>query len=124
MAYASDETGRFEIYLQSYPTPGRKVLISDGGGANPAWRQDGRELYYWQDDRLIAVSLESQRPDDIPQTRTRTLLFEVPRVGDAGYDVSPDGTRFVIITGGPRADRLVVALDALGANGGSEKSRR
>ena len=124
MAYASDETGRFEIYLQSYPTPGRKVLISDGGGANPAWRQDGRELYYWQDDRLIAVSLESQRPEDLPQTRTRTLLFEVPRVGDAGYDVSPDGTRFVIITGGPRADRLVVALDALGANGGSEKSRR
>jgi serine/threonine-protein kinase len=113
IAYSANETGRREIYVQSYPTPGRKVLVSAGGGTAPAWRRDGRELFYWQGDQLVAASLEVRGAEDPPVVRSRTPLFRAPIVGD--YDVSPDGTRFVVVAGGPRESHLVVALDALGA---------
>ena len=46
IAYASDETGRWEIYIQSFPEPGAKQTVSVAGGAQPQWRADGRELFY------------------------------------------------------------------------------
>jgi serine/threonine-protein kinase len=113
IAYSSNEMGRREVYVQSYPTPGRKVLVSAGGGTAPAWRRDGRELYYWQGDQLIAASLEARGAGDPPIVRGRTPLFHASLVG-GNYDVSPDGTRFVVVVGGPRESHLVVALDALG----------
>src|SRR5437868_7327714 len=45
VAYTSDESGRTEVYLDSYPLPGRRVTISSAGGVDPAWRGDGQELY-------------------------------------------------------------------------------
>ena len=116
VAYVSDETGRNEVYLQSYPTPGHKLLVSVGGGDNPMWRRDGRELYYWQADQLYAVTFETHGVNEPLRVRARIPLFRAPYVqGDhANYDVSPDGTRFVFVTGNTRANRLVVALNALG----------
>ena len=46
LAYLSGVSGRSEVYVQPYPGPGPRVLISTGGGTAPAWRGDGRELYY------------------------------------------------------------------------------
>ncbi len=109
-AYVSDETGRDEVYVQSYPTPGHKVLVSDAGGDNPVWRRDGRELYYWQGDQLIAAELGAGDPRTV---RGRTPVFRAPYSVD-NYDVAADGTRFVLVTGNTRANRLVVALNALG----------
>jgi Tol biopolymer transport system component len=61
LAYVSGVTGRSEVYVQPYPGPGPRVLISTGGGTAPAWRGDGREIYYTfgQDGatRLMAVPL-------------------------------------------------------------------
>ena len=113
VAYVSSETGRNEVYLQTYPTLGRKTLVSEGGGSDPAWRRDGRELYYWHGDELIAVSLTFTGAGESPVVGTGTPLFQTARVNGAGYDVSPDGTQFVFVAGGPRATRLVVALGAL-----------
>jgi Tol biopolymer transport system component len=113
-AYNSNETGRSEVYIQSYPTPGRKLLVSNGGGVDPAWRRDGRELYYWQGNQMVAVSLDAGRAGQPPVVRGRTPLFRMARVVAAGYDVSPDGTRFAFVTGGARASRLIVVLNALG----------
>jgi len=110
LAYQSDETGTAEVYVQSYPTPGRKVLVSAGGGAEPAWRRDGRELYYWHNNQLIAVRLNAGSAGEPPVVHGRMILFQAPAV-NAGYDVSPDGMRFVFVHGGPRANRLVIALD-------------
>jgi hypothetical protein len=89
------------------------VLISTGGGVRPVWRRDGSELYYWKGDELIAAQLEA-RDGRIPEVRSRSTLFRSASDPIAGYDVSPDGSRFAIVTGAPRANRLVVALDALG----------
>jgi hypothetical protein len=119
VAYQSDETGRDEVYVQSFPDPGHKTLISAGGGIHPAWRGDGRELYYWQADQLIAARLEGADADGPPTVRGRTPLFRAPYFAAdlAMYDASPDGSRFVLVTGGARTGRLVVALDALGIGG-------
>ena len=126
VAYQSDETGRTEVYVQSYPKQGAKSPVSIGGGANPAWRGDGRELYYWKGDQLIAASLASGAAGDPLVVRTRTALFRAPYVGSlrANYDVTPDGQRFVLVMGRPQANRLVVALDALATDAKRERSGR
>jgi Tol biopolymer transport system component len=115
VAYQSDESGRFEIYVQAYPTPAFKRLVSVGGGASPVWRGDGRELYYWRGDQLYAVSIAASRPGEAPAVRGTTLLFRAPYAGNpsANYDVSPDGKRFAIVTVKDSTSRLVVALNAL-----------
>ncbi|HST07546.1 MAG TPA: protein kinase, partial [Gemmatimonadaceae bacterium] len=60
VAYTSDESGRSEVYLDSYPRPRRRISISANGGAHPVWRGDGQELYYWNDGRLLAVRLDAK----------------------------------------------------------------
>jgi len=126
VAYQSDETGRDEVYVQSFPTPGRRTLVSAGGGVNPVWRGDGRELYYWRIDQLVAVRVDGGRSAEPLAVRDRTLLFRAPYFANvhAMYDVSPDGTRFTLVTGGARAGRLVVALHVLGAGGLRERAGR
>ncbi len=99
IAYTSDESGRAEVYLDSYPRPGRRVTVSSGGGIHPVWRGDGRELFYWQDGALVAVQLDAAWGDAPPALGRRTVLFRAPyNVGaNTMYDVSPDGQRFVIV---------------------------
>jgi hypothetical protein len=99
VAYTSDESGRPEVYLDSYPRPGRRVSVSAGGGVHPVWRGDGRELYYWRDGTLVAVPLRWTSGRTSPDVGDETALFRAPY--DVGpntmYDVSPDGARFVIV---------------------------
>jgi serine/threonine-protein kinase len=100
VAFTSNESGRDEVYVQSYPKPGYRMRISVAGGRHPVWKGDGRELYYWNDDQLTAVRLE---PTDgkgaAIAVRGRTPLFRAKYHGgiNAMYDVSPDGTRFVMV---------------------------
>jgi hypothetical protein len=98
VAYTSDESGRAEVYLDSYPQPGRRITISSGGGVHPVWRGDGRELYYWRDGALVAVRLDAAA-GGAPVPGAETVLFRAPyNVGvNTMYDVSPDGERFVIV---------------------------
>lgn len=59
VAYASDETGRYEIYIRPFPGPGGKWQVSIAGGIHPRWGPDGREIFYLgPDNRLIAVPIE------------------------------------------------------------------
>jgi Tol biopolymer transport system component len=101
VAYTSDESGREEVYIDSYPRPGRRVSVSWDGGAHPVWRGDGRELYYWKDGALVAVQLEPNAAwgDAAPAIGKRVVLFRADYyVGpNTMYDVSPDGQRFVLV---------------------------
>lgn len=101
IAYSSNESGRSEVYLDSYPRPGRRVMISHGGGADPVWRGDGRELYYWRDGALVAVQLDT-RGSAPPRPGAQVVLFHAPYEGGVNtmYDVSADGERFVIVERG------------------------
>jgi len=102
LAYDSNETGTYEVYVR--PFPGRtteKWKISDRGGIEPKWRRDGRELFYLgADGRLMAVTVRTTPSFEHDAPRA---LFETGAVsGSLGirgrnqYDVAPDGGRFLI----------------------------
>jgi Tol biopolymer transport system component len=99
VAYTSDASGKAEVYLDSYPQTRRRVLVSSGGGMHPVWRADGRELYYWHDDKLVAVQIGEAKSGVPPVIGAHTMLFKAPYAGGVStmYDVSPDGQRFVIV---------------------------
>src|SRR5262249_9119144 len=101
LAYASNETGRFEIYVQAFPNPGAKYQISIDGGAEPIWAKNGRELFYRNSDKMMAVRIVER--EDKLEAGTPTLLFEgrfaISSVsgGDAWYDISAEGNRFLML---------------------------
>ena len=82
IAWASDETGRSEIYVQPYPGPGEKVPISSGGGDAPVWSPDGRELFYRNGNALMVVDVDTE-PTFTP-SRPRELLTGSYDVSDLG----------------------------------------
>jgi dipeptidyl aminopeptidase/acylaminoacyl peptidase len=99
LAYASDESGAFEVYVQPFPDSQVKRLVSRGGGAEPRWRADGRQLFYVSSDRRLMVVPTTIGPAF--EAGTPAMLFEM-NVRDLGfpfmkrYDVMPDGQRFVV----------------------------
>jgi Tol biopolymer transport system component len=100
VAYVSDDSGRKEVYVASFPEPSRRHRISTDGGTQPRWRSDGRELYFVTSSRtFMAVPFESGRTD-LPTGAPRRL-FDVPINMAFGsnvpfrYDVAPDG-RFLV----------------------------
>jgi Tol biopolymer transport system component len=110
MAYASTETGSMEIYVSPFPSANGKWQVSSGGGEEPRWRQDGKELFYLSaDGKMMAVavtagvSFEAGSPVALFQTRRRQ---EIGSQDVFSYDVSGDGQRFLILT---RADAASAA---------------
>jgi Tol biopolymer transport system component len=101
LAYVSNESGRWQVYLQALPTPGARVQISADGGTEVVWARNGRELFYRNGPRVIAVAIEPGGGLKIGKT---TVLFEGPfaagQPGLPNYDVAPDG-RFVMVEPGP-----------------------
>ena len=112
LAYTSDESGQWEVYLQSFPAPGLKRTISVGGGAQPQWRRDGRELYYLSPRGiLMSVDVRSGAAIDVGRPKP---LFRLPIEGDIigyrnQYAVAADGARFVV-DAGPQRDPLNVVV--------------
>ena len=98
IAYPSDASGGPEIYIQAYPGPGTRYLISTNGGKEPVWSRDGRELFYRENTAVMAVSVEA---GDSFRAGAPKLLFDGPYPADTGghasYDVSADGQKFLMI---------------------------
>ncbi len=95
MAYNVLDGGREQVYVQSYPGPAAKHLVSEGGGVNPIWSRDGRELFFRRDDELVAVEVDTSSGFSVGKP---TVLFSGRyRLTGRDYDVSPDGTRFVMM---------------------------
>jgi hypothetical protein len=112
LAYVSDESGRSEVYLVSWPDLGGKTLVSAGGGNNPKWSRDGQELFYISASRLWAAGVGAGSE---LEPMTPEPLFEAAFSLDASYDVAPDG-RFVVIEALPperETGSVVVVLNAL-----------
>jgi eukaryotic-like serine/threonine-protein kinase len=104
IAYQSNESGSVEIYVQPFPA-GRKVRISNGGGVQVRWRQDGTELFYLTpDNRLVAVPIRFDAEAKSVDVGRPEPLFETQLAGtpqhDGGrhYMVAPDGQRFLMDT--------------------------
>ena len=104
LAYVSTESGRNEVYVQPYPGPGERHLISTNGGWQPAWSGSGRELFYVQSGAVGGggvPTLMSVKIATAPafQAGTPEALFESADLRTAwgrSYDVAPDGQRFLL----------------------------
>jgi Tol biopolymer transport system component len=106
LAYTSDETGNYEVYVKSFSADGKlgadKKLVSSKGGRLPIWRRDGGELFFIASDAtMMAASVKTGGAEfqfDVPKPlfKTRTLSLEGAIFHE--YDVSPDGQRFLIGT--------------------------
>ncbi|MCG8607474.1 protein kinase, partial [bacterium] len=94
IAYASNESGRHEIYLRPFPSKEPKVSISSNGGRAPFWSRNGRELFYLNGRRLMVVSIQVQ-PTFKPGIPTE--LFELPPGFQLANGMSKDGQRFLAL---------------------------
>jgi Tol biopolymer transport system component len=110
IAYTSYESGKDEVYVQSFPLPGNQRQVSPAGGMQPRWRQDSSELFYVRSDRYIMATpvktegaFEAGPP--APLFRSRVIPQGSQSIWfDTAYDVTPDGQRF-LFTGPPEDPR-------------------
>ena len=98
LAYVSEESGRREVYVQPYPGPGGKYQISTAGGTEPLWNHNGRELFYRNEDKMMAVDIYTEpgfaagKPRQLFQGSYVLNYFAGPY-----YDVSSDGQQFLML---------------------------
>ncbi|HEY8311490.1 MAG TPA: hypothetical protein VIG47_13080, partial [Gemmatimonadaceae bacterium] len=92
VAYNSDESGRMEVYVRPFPESGPRVQISTAGGVRPVWSPDGKQLYFLQGSTLMSATIAR---DPTLRVVFRTALFDGNFA--ASFDVSSDGTRFLMI---------------------------
>jgi Tol biopolymer transport system component len=109
VAYQSDETGRDEISIASFPDAKRKLQVTSGGGAFPQWGPDGRELFYISGDGMLTVvglkngaeGLEASSPQPLFPLTTISAIA-------SPYEVSPDGKKILVNQAQPITDLDVV----------------
>jgi len=107
IAYVSDESGKSEIYVDSFPQPGNRLQISTSGGESPLWRGDGKELFYFAPDgKMMSVQINA-KPTLSPEVPKP--LFQAKKTPIA-YDIPPDGQRFLLITPVDYSPPLTVVL--------------
>jgi Tol biopolymer transport system component len=100
IAFNSDETGRWEVYVAAFPEFSGKRQISNNGGVQPLWRRDGRELFYLSPQgQLVAVQIRADAvatvEASVPQILFQTGLNPSPQLGE--YAVTRDGQRFLVV---------------------------
>jgi Tol biopolymer transport system component len=116
VAYSSNESGRFEVYVQTFPLSDRKWLISTSGGYEPRWRRDGREIYFLSEDgnlAAVATTLSATPAFGVPQVLFRTRVQPGVHALRTHYVPTGDGSRFLIQTssGDPTPTSITVVLN-------------
>ena len=106
-AFQSDESGRFEIYVAVYPT-GARWQVSQDGGIEPRWRNDGKEMFFVDRDNFVNAVGVTLRPGSF-EAESSTKLFQLHGNGGGWrYDVSRDGSRFLVAR--PLAEDLALPV--------------
>ena len=96
VAYASDDSGRPEVYLQPYPSGDRRVPVSTSGGTHPVWSPDGRALYFVSGDAVVSVRMQPNGTFDAPRKLAdRSAFFLNDRL--ESVSISRDGQRLLMI---------------------------
>jgi serine/threonine-protein kinase len=98
IAYASDESGRFEVYVQPFAGSGGKWQISGDGGSQPTWTRNGKELFYYGNGKMMSVDVNTD--GDFSAGNPKTLFeanFDFRGSYVPSYDVTPDGKKFIAV---------------------------
>jgi Tol biopolymer transport system component len=97
IAYVSNESGEREIYIQAFPQGGDKRRVSVNGGFAPRWRADGKELFYVEGDKLMAVPVATSPSLTVGSPEALFSAQSLRFIGFySNYDVTPEGDKFVI----------------------------
>jgi serine/threonine protein kinase/Tol biopolymer transport system component len=96
VAYQSDETGRNEIYIASFPEPRKKLQVTAGGGTFPQWGPDGRELFYISGDGMLTVVGLRNGADGEPSSPQTLFPLAANEAIASPFEVSPDGKRILV----------------------------
>ncbi len=113
LAYASDESGRFEVYVRPFPEGAAQYTVSVAGGMQPRWRRDGQELFYLAPGGRMAVPVTSDGPTFSATAPQPLFDVEVPEPGapfSTDYDVSADGQRLLVNTVIEQASRPSITV--------------
>jgi serine/threonine protein kinase/Tol biopolymer transport system component len=110
VAYCSNESGRREVYVQSFSDPASRIQVSSGGGSRPRWRGDGKELFYVSGGKVLSVDFKTAPSLEPASPRELFRVSVGPGIGD--YDVARDGQRFLITApvGGDSSSSATVVL--------------
>ena len=109
MAYSSNESGRFEVDVQTFPLTDRQWTVSTTGGYEPRWRADGREMYYLSaDQKLMAVGVGPGPSFSAPRELFQARVAGGVSMQRTHYVPSDDGGRFLINT--PTEDAAMVPI--------------
>jgi len=120
LAYTSNESGTYQVYVRAFPGKGGKWQISNTGGSYPAWSHNGRELFFRSDDNRIMVVAYTVKGDsfvaDKPRVWSEKPLADLGIVGNTSYDLAPDGKRIVALMpveapGAQQAQNHVIFLE-------------
>ena len=112
LAYVSNESGQDEVYVRAFPKPGAPIQISSGGGREPRWAPSGRELFYRNEQGMVAAAVSTSPSFRVG--RRQVLFDDKPYLAHqygAAYDVHPDGRRFLMIRRGAESPQVVVVLN-------------
>ncbi len=111
-AYDSDESGRQEVYVQTFPVSGGKWQVSTSGGKFPRWRGDGKEIFYFSGDgKMVAAEARSGATFDRSETR---VLFDLSEAGiplNSIYAVTADGQRFLFRVEALKPPMLTIVIN-------------
>ena len=114
VAYTSSESGRFEVYVETFPRSDRKWSVSTNGGYEPRWRADGGEIYYLSEDRkLMAVSVGPGPSFGVPKPLFQTRAPAGVTANRTHYVPTRDGQRFLVNTqaGDPPPNPITVVVN-------------
>ena len=119
VAFVSDESGTFEIYVGPLQGSGPKTAVSTGGGISPRWRRDGKELFYLSSDGRTVMAVPMQQKPTLkagipaPLFTLQTETSHPRRARNAAFDVTPDGQRFLLAVpvSEPATSRITVVLN-------------
>ena len=103
VAYQSDESGRAEVYIRSFPDAGGRTQVSTDGGTAPVWSPEGNRLYYLHDGSIMSAALARE---GTLRVLSRELVLKGPF--EQEFDVSPDGSRFLVLESEAASATLVV----------------
>jgi eukaryotic-like serine/threonine-protein kinase len=112
LAYASDEAGISQVYVQPFPDLDARFQLSSSGGGEPVWSRDGSRLFYRGDGSMWAVSIAPGDTFDasVPE-RLFDDRFDNKALTHTGYDVDPDGRFLMIGYASPQEELLTVVLN-------------
>jgi eukaryotic-like serine/threonine-protein kinase len=98
VAYCSNESGEFKVYVVPFPGPGGKWQVSAGSGCAPRWRRDGKELFYFSfDNKLIAADVKTSGASfEVGSLHTLFETRPFASLGSSTFDVTADGQRFIV----------------------------